>query len=156
LDSRDLIVLGLVGLGGYVAYRWWIGRPVTDAATTAPQTIDGLSASSMTATAARTTVFGQSFTQKLLSPFANAPRTRSLSPTAPAGVVAAEQQAAFQPVRAQVSAAVLAPMPVAPSPNNVRYSSTGLINPAGTQPDGDPPELGDPSRPFVLQTRGFA
>ena len=156
MDSRDLIVLGLVGVGGYFAYRWWTGRPITNAENTAPNTVDGAAASSMTETAARTTVFGASKIQKLLGTFNAVPAARLMSPTAPAGQLAAEQLAAFKGEQAKVSNAVLAPAPNAPSPNNFRYSSTGVLAPVGTQPDGEQPQPGDPSKFFIQQTRGFA
>jgi len=154
MDSRDIIILGLVGVGGYFAWRWWTNRPIVDAQQTAPGTAPGNAASSMTDSAARTTVFGGAVTQKLLAPIvSSAALSKKPLPTASAGTVANQQLKAYTPVQRQVVSAVLAPMPNAPSPNNLRYTSTGIVGVNGTQPKGDQPQPGDPS---VLQTRAFA
>jgi len=154
MDSRDIIILGLVGVGGYLAYRWWTNRPIVDAQQTAPGTAVGNAASSMTDSAARTTVFGGAVVQKLLQPIvSSAALNKKPLPTASAASVANAQLRAFKPVQTQVVSAVLAPAPVAPSPNNFRYTSVGILGVNATQPKGDQPQPGDPS---VLQTRAFA
>lgn len=158
MDSRDIVVLGLLGVGGYLAWRWWTNRPIADAADTAPATVAGAAASSMTASAARTTVFGGGTLVKRLlgTPVPIMPSSPRLSPTAPAAVLAGKMNANYAPVQREVGAAVLAPLPVAPSPNNLRWSATGLLAPVGTMPRGDQPQPGDPSPATILQTRSVS
>lgn len=155
MDSRDIIVLGLVAGGGYLAWRWWKNRPIVDAQQTAAGAAAGNAASSMTESAARTTVFGGGILdRRLLAP--PAPRSaqpKLPAPTASAAGVAKLQASAFKPVEAIVSAAVLGPTAAAPSPNNFRFSAVGLIGTTGTQNAGDLPPPGNPSPFTILQTR---
>ncbi len=158
MDSRDLIVLGLVGVGGWLAYRWWKAQPIANAQNTAPDEPAGAAASSMTGSAARTTVFGGMLARKLLDPIGfGTVRPKLPAPTGSAVAVVADQAPAYFKVQRQVSSAVLGPMPVAPSPNNFRFTSTGVMAPiSGTAPSGDQPSPGDPSPFTVMQTAGIA
>lgn len=158
MDSRDLIIGGAVVVGGYFAWRWWKTRPIANAAQTAPTTFAGYAASSMTETAARTTMFGQSLVRRLLSPITSftARTSPKPAPTANAGAVVAQENSSFGSVRRQVLAATLAPMPVAPSPDGFIRSSVGILAPLGTAPKGDQPGPGQPGQNYLLQTRGIA
>ncbi len=148
MDSRDLIVLGLVGVGGWLAWRWYKRQPVTNAQQTAPDMQAGLNASSMTADAARTTVFGGgSLARRLLDPivsFTTAP-VGVAAPTAPIGVALKFGAPTYDRMQTRVLSAVLAPQVGAPSPSGTHYISTGIAAPLPTQPSGDQPSPGDPS-----------
>lgn len=156
MDSRDLIIGGVVVVGGYFAWKWWKNRPITDAQQSAPSSAAGAAASAMTDSAARTTVFGPCLVRRLLSPltsFTGRPTTKP-APTAGPGPVVAAEQSSFARTRATVLSATLAPMPVAPSPDNFIRSSVGILAPLGTAPRGDQPSPGSPGT-YVLQTRGI-
>lgn len=152
MDSRDFIVLGLVGVGGWLAWRWYKNRTGK-----APGTPSGDASSSMTDTGARTTVFGGGIMfQKLLSPtliHRDATSDIRPRPTAPPIIPIQNQNRTFIPVRNQVVDAVLAPLPISPSPSGQRFVLTGITAPAGTSPDGDQPQPGDPGPETVIQTR---
>jgi hypothetical protein len=156
METKDLLLGGAVVVGGYFAWKWWKSRPVSNAAQTAPKTFAGAAASSMTESAARTTVFGASFTKRLLSPLTSftARLGSKPLPTSGPGPVVAQERSTFGAVRAQVLNATLAPMPVAPSPDGFIRSSVGILAPIGTMPSGDQPSPGDPLN--ILQTRGIA
>jgi hypothetical protein len=160
MDSRDLIVLGLVGVGGWLAWRWYTNRPVANAQS-APLmgsgSVAGLNTSSMTTSGASSTVYGGGFlNRRLLAPPVSPGAAPKLpAPTASAGAVARLQLSAFKPVEAIVSSAALSPTPTAPSPNNDRFTATGLVGSAGTMPAGELDPLGAPGKATILQTRGI-
>jgi len=156
METRDLVLGGAIVVGGYFAWKWWKNRPIVDAQTHAPSSVAGANASSMTETAARTTVFGPSLVRRLLSPLTSftARINSKPAPTANANTVVANQTASFADVKAKVLAATLAPMPVAPSPDGFIRSSVGILAPIGTAPRGDQPAPGQPSTSYILQTRG--
>jgi hypothetical protein len=157
MDSRDLIVLGLVGGGAWLAWRWWKRRPVSDAQHTSPDSAAGAAAASMTPDAARTTVFSAAVIGQKLLPMSSTSlsgRSSSLpAPTAPASATITREAAAYAPVQARVLNAVLAPAAFSPSSTGPRWVATGVLEPAGSAPTGDQPSPGDPS-PY-LQTRGL-
>lgn len=158
MDSRDWILLGLVGVGGYCAWRMWKGRAVVNAQVTVPSSTAGLAASSMTDSAARSTVFGgASITKRIFGPvMVSKPLASRLpSPTAPATVVSSRQASAFGPELAKVEAATFAPIAVAPSGSAMHFVATGILGFDGTAPSGDGPQPGDPSPQQVVQTRGI-
>lgn len=158
MDSRDWILLGLVGVGGYCAWRMWKGRPIVNSQVTAPSTTAGMAASSMTDSAARSTVFGgASITKRIFGPVMVSRPLASRLPaaTAPATTVAARQASSFGPELAKVEAATFAPVAVAPSGSAMHFVATGILGFEGTAPHGDGPQPGDPSPQQVLQTRGI-
>ncbi len=144
MDTRDLLILGGVAVAGYFGYRWWQSRVVTNAQTDAPGTTAGRIASSMNVAAALTTTFGGStFTKRLLAPM-NVQGLKAPSATGPA--VAPETNNAL---RMDVLRAVLGPLPVAPSPNNLRFaSSEGTPATRAQMPIGSLPQPGDPTPTF--------
>lgn len=158
MDSRDWILLGLVGVGGYCAWRMWRGRPVVNAQMTVPSSTAGMVASSMTDSAARSTVFGgASLTKRIFGPvMVSKPLAARLpAPTAPGTVVAARQAAHFQGELRKVTDATFAPVAVAPSGSAMHFVATGILGFEGTSPSGDGGQPGDPSPQQVVQTRGI-
>src|SRR6185503_19102941 len=99
MDSRDVIILALVGVGGYLLWCSWRKRPIVDAQNRAPSTTAGMIASDMTETAARTTNFGgPSISKRIFAPLLTVKQAPLLpSPTAPSTVVVRRQAAAFAP-----------------------------------------------------------
>jgi hypothetical protein len=150
MDSRDLLILGGVAVAGYFGWRWWQSRAVTNAATDAPGTVAGRSAANMTASGASSTVFSKSVLSKnLLSPLMSVgPKLTSV--TGPATAPATNEA-----LRVSVLRAVLGPLPVAPSPNNLRFASAdGTPAVQSQQPIGSPPQPGDPL-PTFFSLRGI-
>jgi hypothetical protein len=145
MDSRDLLILGGVAVAGYFGWRWWKNAIVTNASESAAGTAVGNAASSMTETGARTTVFGRVFgTKRLFLPPSRDPVPTAVAPTAPA--LTTPDFATDPKMRLGVLRAVLGNLPVAPSPNNDRYTGpNGILADAGTQPGPAPRQPADPS-----------
>jgi len=151
MDSRDFLILGGLGLAGFFAWRWWKKQPVTDQAQQPSSDVTGAAASSMTPAAARSTVFGGgTFMKGLLSPpMLLKPKAPTPAPTQ-TGTVADWEMGTNGIQRNFVLGAILGPLPVAPSPNNDRFSTPdGNQGALGTQPAGSPPQPGDPSPTFT-------
>ncbi len=149
MDSRDVLILGLVGAGGYFAWRWWKNRPIQNAQQTAPSSNASAAASSMQGDAARTTTFGQSLVRRLLAaPISsiNLQSARKPLATAPASSLP------LPVINQRVVGTLLAPMPNAPSPSGRFVSSTGRFGVLPTQPTGALPAPGDPSPAYILNS----
>lgn len=158
MDSRDLIVLGLVGVGGWLAYRWWKNKPTANQAQQPKSQVAANAASSMTEAAARASVFGgATMVNRILPPSAvtwqGMPIARSTLGTAtpPPNTTHPDPDMVPDPiVRTMVMQAVLGPLPVAPSPNNNRFSDpNGAPAVGATAPVGSPPQPGDPAATFT-------
>jgi hypothetical protein len=144
MDSRDLLILGGVAVAGYFGYQWWASRAITKASTDAPGTDAGRSASSMTDDAARSTVFGgATLAKRMLAPI------RTLIAVPPSVTGPPQAPPVNETLRTSVLRAVLGPVPVAPSPNNLRFaSSDGTPAVMSEMPKGSQPQPGDPVPTF--------
>jgi hypothetical protein len=134
METGDLVTLGLVGGGAYLAWRFWQnyktagvpGTPVADAT------------SSMNASAAKSTVFGPNVLLNKLFPSVLPPRLPPVVPpeTSP-DVFAAVQRVAGAKIRTQVFQAAASVTPTSPSPNAfLVVPGIGLPAPLPTQPSG--------------------
>lgn len=158
METGDVLLLGAVGVGGFLAWRWYKGLPVANAQKNAPRSVAGIQASSMTATAARTTLWGGPILSKrIFAPrLPVAPVSPKLpAPTAAPSAVLVPQAQKFEAAAAKVLAAVFAPIPTAPSSVDQRFVTTGVLQSPGTSPAGEGKIPGDPSNFTVLQTRGI-
>lgn len=155
MDSRDFIVIGALGVGGYFAWKWWKNRPIANAGATAAGTPAGNGASGMESSAARTTVFGGTrFFQRLLAPVSTA-SAAALRPTNNAAAAVAREAAAFTDERTKVLNAMLAPAPAAPSPSAILLSGVGRVGTQPTMPSGELPAPGDPAEPYSFLRRSL-
>ncbi len=146
---RNWLIGGGVLVGGFLLYRWWQARPITNAAQTAGGTPAGNAASSMNTDAARSTVFGAGILVKNLLGTVGRTLTQVQSATSPA-----RQPESDAIAKQAVYNAILAPQPVAPSPSATRVNQVGTVQPMGTQPPGDPPSPGSPA-PTFFNLRGI-
>ncbi len=158
MDSRDLIVLGLVGVGGWLAWRWYKRQPVANAQQTAPTSVAGLVSSSMWGDNARSTLFGGNvYTKRVFAPVPlRVPMLKLPAPTAPPSAVLARTALTFPQSLSRALSASFAPEPTTPANSARHFTSTGIIGLQGTQPSGDQPQPGDPSPMFIMGTRGIA
>lgn len=153
MDTRDLLILGGIGVAAYFGWRWY-NRNVQTAqgSPAAARELGNTAGASMTADAARTTVFGGGVSfRRLLSP-----PTVSKLPLLPRPTDPPAPSPETPGLRAFVLRAVLGPQLVAPSPDATRLvPSVGTSALEGTTPNGDQPNPGDPDVVFYSR-RGIA
>jgi hypothetical protein len=159
MDTGDALFLGVLGVGGFCAWRWYKRQPVPDAARIAPSSTAGAVASGMTDSGARTKLFGGGIiSRRVLDPIRTplSPRAKMIAPTAPASSVVQAQTKALRAVQPSITNAIFAPDTTAPAGSVRHYVSTGVLGLQGTAPAGDGPQPGDPSPMTILQTRAIA
>lgn len=153
MDSRDLLILGGLGVAGFFAWRWWKKVPAANQAQQPKNDVQGSAASQMTNGAARSTVFGGSILARNLFKLPEFPRPKPAATLPPymTQSARADWEMSTNPTqRGFVLNAILGPLPVAPSPNNNRYfSPDGGLTGDGDLPSGSPRDPGDPAPTFT-------
>lgn len=127
MDSRDVLILGGVGLAGYLGWRWWqrtqaAPRPSTDGAAT----------STMTRAAALATQAGATLLGGLRS------GTAPLAAGRPPGFFSSSSYVLQSAAKSASNALALnaRPQPVAAAPNTNYFTVTGVQQPRGSVAGG--------------------
>jgi hypothetical protein len=140
MDGATKIALGVgAALALYLGWKHF----QAPAQQVAPETAGGNAVSSMTAAAARSTVYTAG--KPILAGIIWHPATRIAKPVpminvyTPPSIVQSLAMRSGGPVNATVVNALNAPLPNAPSPNANHWNATGILSLGGLQPAGNIP-----------------